>query len=813
MSMDGGSLGVAYVEIRPDVSRFEATVNSSIGNVSRGGGATIPLGADTTQFEAQALAAGDRVKSALTKTLGLIGIGVGAGALLDTVKGASDLNRQIDQTNRLFGDSASKVLAFSDTSVNALAMSKAQALDTANSYGRMFNSFGIAKDQLATDATQITNIVAKVADAAVVDPQSVADAFETAFRTGTDRSLKILRGFGINVTNKSLQDTAEQLGLITSQGPDAKAIQQAKTYGDQIAILQDRLTPKSNAPNPRKTAEDTLALNIAQARYNDAVAKYGANTLQAAQARLALAHAQDSLNTADKNTPLPPDQRALIEDQITNLKQKQADLLKDSLPDLTEAQRTEALIYIAQQNAANLPPPQDPFAKMHAAITNAEDALGKGLLPSINRFSDWLSQHGPDVENFGAELGRGFGAAADAVSAVVSFIDRHQEAVKVFAGTIAGIFALHEVDKWGGRVISTIASIGDKAAGLEGKLFPNLNKLLEKLRILTPTSGTSPTGVLGSTIDNMTVVTMHVDTMIGGSGPLSKDNTTNLGPTGTAAASGAEGGAVGAEALGAQAAGAGLDLGVAGGTGAVGLEFGALMGLDAVLGHFYKRPWETYNDPNIRGILQATSGEAKGNTLQGYIDVYNQGQGGPLAKLFAEHDVEGIRELETFAQGRGWSGIADDLHTFELEMQTGLSGMFLNIEEAMLSAERYGQVHARLMTNLNTGEAAGVGSLFDPGSGGVGIRHAAGGSDWLTQPELMLVGEGTERERVMTESQINALRGSGGGTVYNITVNQPATEVDVITAVLRARDLDRMTNTRRLAAPPAWSPPLTLRAS
>lgn len=189
-------------------------------------------------------------------TLPLIAAGVAA------VNYASDLEESQNKVDVAFGNSASVVSEFAETTNEAYGIAEGTALDMAALFGDMGTSMGIPKDEAADMAKTLVGLAGDLASFKNIDLDRVSTGLKGIF-SGETESLKEL---GVVMTEQNVQAYALANGLLKA---DKSALQLQK---------------------------ESVKLRDAQDKYNKAVQKYGADSLQAEKAQISLQEAIDAAN-------------------------------------------------------------------------------------------------------------------------------------------------------------------------------------------------------------------------------------------------------------------------------------------------------------------------------------------------------------------------------------------------------------------------------------------------------------------------------------------------------------------------------------
>ena len=203
---------------------------------------------------------GDKVSDAGTAMLPATGAIVAAGAL--AVNAGSDMLESQNKVEVAFQDSADKVKAFAETTLETYGIAKGTALDMAALFGDMATSMEIPQDAAADMSESLVGLAGDLASFKNLELQQAQDALKGIF-TGETESLKNL---GVVMTQDNLLRFAMQQGMIDT----AKSASQLQ--------------------------KEELALEKAQSTYNQAVKKYGKNSLEARDAAFKVSEAEAKLN-------------------------------------------------------------------------------------------------------------------------------------------------------------------------------------------------------------------------------------------------------------------------------------------------------------------------------------------------------------------------------------------------------------------------------------------------------------------------------------------------------------------------------------
>lgn len=160
---------------------------------------------------------------------------------------ASDLERQVNRTNKLFEGSAPAIQRWSKDAASSIGLARGEALKFANDLGQMLVPLGIAPGRAAEMSKQMSILVGNLAAFRDEDPELVLHKLEAGLR-GRGMGLK---AYGIIIDQTAVKQEAIRLGLVKEgQAIDAqtKALaaysiiqQQAGRYQDEFSKSSDSL--------------------------------------------------------------------------------------------------------------------------------------------------------------------------------------------------------------------------------------------------------------------------------------------------------------------------------------------------------------------------------------------------------------------------------------------------------------------------------------------------------------------------------------------------------------------------------------------
>lgn len=212
--MAGVNVGVAYVDIRPDLSQFGTQLRSEV----------------TRDIARTGQEAGRSLKESLVGAAqgALAAFGATFAALkikqffADAIGAASDLNESVTKVGVVFGSSAGEIESFASTAARSLGLSRQQALEAAGTFGNLFIAMGIGGTAAAGMSTKLVALASDLASFNNVNPE---DAL-LALRSGLVGETEPLRRFGVNLNEATLRQKALELGLRSNTatlGPAVKA--------------------------------------------------------------------------------------------------------------------------------------------------------------------------------------------------------------------------------------------------------------------------------------------------------------------------------------------------------------------------------------------------------------------------------------------------------------------------------------------------------------------------------------------------------------------------------------------------------------
>lgn len=157
------------------------------------------------------------------------------GTLTACVKGASDLTETLSKAEVVFDSHADSVLAWSESSVQAMGLAQGSALEYASTFGDMANGMGLGRQAAASMAMELTQLAADLASFKNISTEVAAQKLNAVF-TGETESLKSL---GIVMTQTNLQAFALSQGITKQVSAMSQAEQVALRYKYVMSVTAD----------------------------------------------------------------------------------------------------------------------------------------------------------------------------------------------------------------------------------------------------------------------------------------------------------------------------------------------------------------------------------------------------------------------------------------------------------------------------------------------------------------------------------------------------------------------------------------------
>jgi hypothetical protein len=196
-------------------------------------------------------------------TLAATAVGVGLAA---SVKSASDLAESINKSSVVFGENADEIAKWSESTAEDLGISKREALETAATFGNLFDSMGLLPD---ASAEMSVGLVELAADLASFNNIGTDVALEK-LRAGLVGEIEPLRTLGVNLSEAAVQAELLRQGAEKVNGEFTAADKVQARY----ALI---MAQTSNAQGDFARTSDELANSsrIARAELANASAELG----------------------------------------------------------------------------------------------------------------------------------------------------------------------------------------------------------------------------------------------------------------------------------------------------------------------------------------------------------------------------------------------------------------------------------------------------------------------------------------------------------------------------------------------------------
>jgi hypothetical protein len=130
----------------------------------------------------------------------------------DAVAAASDFNESVNKINVVFGDSSDQVIKWSETMAGSFGISQQAALESAGTFGNLFDAMGLASDAGQEMSQTLVEMAADLASFNNASPEDVL----AALQSGLTGQIRPLRQYGIEVSTAALQQEAFAEGITKS---------------------------------------------------------------------------------------------------------------------------------------------------------------------------------------------------------------------------------------------------------------------------------------------------------------------------------------------------------------------------------------------------------------------------------------------------------------------------------------------------------------------------------------------------------------------------------------------------------------------
>jgi len=171
-----------------------------------------------------------RLETAMKKLAIVSAVAFAGKQLFDVGKAYIDLAGTLESaTNRVkvtFGEFATDVLEFGRGAPAALGLTEAAALESAASFGALFQRFGEGEAQASALGVELAGLAADVASLYGADQEAVA----SAFLRGLEGSGRDIQEFGVSISQAATDAEVLRLGLADTSGEISEAAEVMANY-------------------------------------------------------------------------------------------------------------------------------------------------------------------------------------------------------------------------------------------------------------------------------------------------------------------------------------------------------------------------------------------------------------------------------------------------------------------------------------------------------------------------------------------------------------------------------------------------------
>lgn len=202
----------AYDALQREIAETEQQLKQLQDKTKEFGGVVLQVmqeaGDKVSEFGGKVKNAGEKISDAGEKLLPATAGVIAAGTM--AVDAGSDLLESQNKVSVAFGDSAERIEAFSDTTLDAYGIAKGTALDMAALFGDMATSMGLPQDEAAAMSETLVGLAGDLASFKNSGLENVQSALKGIF-TGETESLKAL---GVVMNQNMLLEYAMEQGMI-----------------------------------------------------------------------------------------------------------------------------------------------------------------------------------------------------------------------------------------------------------------------------------------------------------------------------------------------------------------------------------------------------------------------------------------------------------------------------------------------------------------------------------------------------------------------------------------------------------------------
>jgi hypothetical protein len=130
----------------------------------------------------------------------------------DAVAAASDFEESVNKVKVVFSDNSDQVIKWSDTMAGSFGIAQQAALESAGTFGNLFDAMGLAEDAGTKMSTTLVELAADLASFNNASPEDVL----AAMQSGLTGQIRPLRQYGIEISEAALKQEALAEGITKS---------------------------------------------------------------------------------------------------------------------------------------------------------------------------------------------------------------------------------------------------------------------------------------------------------------------------------------------------------------------------------------------------------------------------------------------------------------------------------------------------------------------------------------------------------------------------------------------------------------------
>lgn len=223
--MPGPEIATAYISLIPTMKGASKTIGAELGSPAIQKAAS-KAGTKT----------GSRLGSGFKSAVGVALAGISVGAITrfasDSVGAFSELEDSSAAAGVVFGKNMRAIIKQSQGASKSMGLSEQQVISAANTFGTYGKAAGLSGQELASFATEQTQLAADMASFKGTSPEQAIEAIGAALRG----EMEPIRSYGVLLDDATLRQEALALGLVTTT-KEALTPQQ-KTLAAQSAIFK-----------------------------------------------------------------------------------------------------------------------------------------------------------------------------------------------------------------------------------------------------------------------------------------------------------------------------------------------------------------------------------------------------------------------------------------------------------------------------------------------------------------------------------------------------------------------------------------------